>query len=339
MKIQQLVKKHANKTTITVIDTDSKPVVGVQVLLIAKNNTYFDSKTNTEGDAVFSNLRVKSYSVFLAHVNYPAYVVEEYFSDKDLSITLKKIDGLGSLIIADSTGYIPGLEGRLNPILDTSNRTYLYADNIAIDGGKNQPATFIIGEPVTLEDRNGVSVSVVFVKIQGDSSLLQYKKYSEEVSSTNFSDLKTLNLHMPAVSNVKSQEVNLNKNIASSVGLLERMTNNQTFAVVVGGLVLCLVLYLIYSVSGVDLNDPKQEKDQVVQSPTLSHENKVNVTGTNFAREGFSLNVPRGNKSSCVWTWVAGTASIPGSQITDSTSDVLNLHQFSANFLTEEILR
>ena len=71
-----------------------------------------------------------------------------------LKVTLASSENTGS-VVCMSTGYIPGeMEGRLNP--DTSNRTYLYADNIAIDGGKNQPATFKVNEPFELEDSNGV---------------------------------------------------------------------------------------------------------------------------------------------------------------------------------------
>ena len=32
----------------------------------------------------------------------------------------------GSIVIRQGTGHIPGLTGRLNPILDTLGRTYLY---------------------------------------------------------------------------------------------------------------------------------------------------------------------------------------------------------------------
>ena len=73
-----------------------------------------------------------------------------------------------------STGHIPGLEGRLNPILDTHRRTYLYADNIAINGGDQQPATFEVDVPFELEDSNGVVMQVRVLYIQGSTSLLQY---------------------------------------------------------------------------------------------------------------------------------------------------------------------
>lgn len=72
------------------------------------------------------------------------------------------------------TGYIPGLQGRLNPILDTNNRTYLYADNIAINGGQNQPVTFSVNTPCELEDCDGVVMEVTVLHIQGRTSLLQF---------------------------------------------------------------------------------------------------------------------------------------------------------------------
>ena len=73
-----------------------------------------------------------------------------------------------------TTGRIPGLEGRLNPKLDTNRRMYLYADNIAIDGGVQQPATFQVNVPFELEDSNGVVMQVRILHIQGRTSLLQY---------------------------------------------------------------------------------------------------------------------------------------------------------------------
>jgi hypothetical protein len=57
--------------------------------------------------------------------------------------------------------------------LDTSNRTYLYADNIAI-GGASQPTTFRVNEPFELEDANGVVTFVTVKLIAGRTSLLQY---------------------------------------------------------------------------------------------------------------------------------------------------------------------
>jgi hypothetical protein len=50
----------------------------------------------------------------------------------------------------------------------------LYADNIAVDGGKNQPVTFSINTPFELEDCDGVVMQVRVLHIQGRTSLLQF---------------------------------------------------------------------------------------------------------------------------------------------------------------------
>lgn len=59
-----------------------------------------------------------------------------------VQIIVRKLIYSGGTIpskIIQNTGYIPGLNRRLNPIYDSSHRMYLYADNIAIDGGVKQP--------------------------------------------------------------------------------------------------------------------------------------------------------------------------------------------------------
>ena len=77
---------------------------------------------------------------------------------------------------ADQTGFVPGLEGRINPILDTSNRTRMYATNVAIDGGKQQPAAFTVGgKPLNLVDAEGNERAVRVIAIAGQSSLLEYR--------------------------------------------------------------------------------------------------------------------------------------------------------------------
>jgi hypothetical protein len=111
--------------------------------------------------------------LLVAHPNFPGAIIHKWDPGEDLIVTLSSSDSTGSIIF-HSTGHIPGLQGRLNPILDTGNRTYLYADNIAINGGANQPATFVVDEPFELEDSNGVVMQVRVLHIQGRTSLIQY---------------------------------------------------------------------------------------------------------------------------------------------------------------------
>jgi len=75
-------------------------------------------------------------------------------------------------------GYIPDLERRLNPIVDTHGRAYLYADNIAVNDGKGQPATSEVDVPIELEDANGTIVFGTVKHIEVQVTLLQYTKRS-----------------------------------------------------------------------------------------------------------------------------------------------------------------
>ncbi len=79
----------------------------------------------------------------------------------------------------EGTGGLPGLAGRLNPILDHLDRMYLYAANIAIDEGSHQPVRFKLNQPLRLTDVNGVEWMVRFVEMIGKSALLEYEPVSQ----------------------------------------------------------------------------------------------------------------------------------------------------------------
>ena len=70
---------------------------------------------------------------------------------------------------------LPGLIGRLNPVLDNVDRMYLYATNVAIDDGRRQPVHFKLGEAMRLTDVHGSEWMVRFVEMTGNSSVLEYE--------------------------------------------------------------------------------------------------------------------------------------------------------------------
>lgn len=158
---------------VTVCSSDGKPIHDATVVAIADNGTTKEGRTDTHGIAVVSISTRRLYLLLVAHPEYPGAVVQSWDPKDDVAITLTATDNTGS-VVCMSTGYIAGLEGRLNPILDSANRTYLYADNIAIDGGKQQPVTFKVNEPFELEDSNGMIMEVRVLHIQARTSLLQY---------------------------------------------------------------------------------------------------------------------------------------------------------------------
>ena len=62
----------------------------------------------------------------------------------------------------------------MNPKLDSLGRTYLYTDNIVVNGGKqSQPVQFDLGENLLLEDVNDQIVYVRIVDISSQATLLE----------------------------------------------------------------------------------------------------------------------------------------------------------------------
>lgn len=160
-----------------VYDNESSPIVGGSVTMQADNGTIQCGKTDKDGRCCLEVQTRRLYRALIAHPYFPALIVEKVDPSCYVQYKLDKIDNVGSVIF-DSTGYIPGLQGRLNPICDSLNRTYLYAENIAINGGKPQPTYFTINEPIELEDVRGTVVYVTVQYISGRVSLLQFSRYS-----------------------------------------------------------------------------------------------------------------------------------------------------------------
>lgn len=63
----------------------------------------------------------------------------------------------------------------MNPIRDTHDRTYLYASNIAINQGRQQPVHFLLGEALRLTDADGREMFVRIVDIVGRCALVEYR--------------------------------------------------------------------------------------------------------------------------------------------------------------------
>jgi hypothetical protein len=158
---------------IKIKDVNGIPLKGTTITAIAENTTYKQADTDENGIATIDIQTRRLYTLLVTNEYFPGMIIEKWDPIKDLEISLQKTEKVGS-IICHSTCYIPGLSGRLNIILDTSFRTYLYAENIAINGGVQQPADFKVGEPFILEDSNGVIIQTTVKYIQGRTSLVEY---------------------------------------------------------------------------------------------------------------------------------------------------------------------
>jgi hypothetical protein len=163
------------------------PLPEVELLVLFPNKTWKHATTDENGkarvDLHTTHLPMTVYAAapgFAAHLEHdwvPAY--------GGMEIKMQSLQDGGSVIFPEATGYIPGLSGRLNPIRDTSDRTYLYASNIAINNGQQQPVHFIPGEDLRLTDADGRELTVRIIAIIGRSALIEYRPYSKGLSAVD----------------------------------------------------------------------------------------------------------------------------------------------------------
>lgn len=171
-----LKQKESQANCKVVVFSDNKmPIANSKVVLVADNGLYIHANTDKEGVAELLVPTHRNFTVLVSNSDYQSVIYENYDPIVDLEITIKHSNNIGSEI-SFSTFYINGLHGRLNPILDTVNRMYLYADNMAINGGEIQPATFTLNEAITVEDSASTVMKLYFRFIKGRVALVDYIK-------------------------------------------------------------------------------------------------------------------------------------------------------------------
>lgn len=156
-------------------------VPGVELLILFPNKTWKQTTTDENGVAqVDLHSTHLPMTVFAAATGYTAHLECEWVPAQGaLAIEMQSLPEGGAVIFPEAVGYLPGLSGRLNPIRDNHDRTSLYASNIAINGGKQQPVHFILGEDLRLTDTDGSELMVRIVAIVGRAALVEYRPYSK----------------------------------------------------------------------------------------------------------------------------------------------------------------
>ena len=171
--------------TVITAGSAGRPVAGADVLALFPNSTWKRAATDANGEATVdlysSHLPM---TVLVAAEGYAAHVERDWMPRvQALAVELERLPAGGSVIFPEATGGLPGLRGRVNPIRDTADRTYLYASNIAVNEGQQQPVHFLPGEELRLADADGNELWVRIVEIVGRSALVEYRAASADTLS------------------------------------------------------------------------------------------------------------------------------------------------------------
>ncbi len=173
----ELVPANATVT----VHSRGEPLAGIEVLALFPNKTWVRATTDEAGNAALDLYTAHMpMTIYAAGAGHAAGLERAWTPGRGgLLLGLEPLESGGAAIFAQGTGRLPGLRGRLNPIRDTSDRTCLYADNIAIDGGRQQPVPFRPGKPLRLTDAQGSELSVTVVYIIGRSALIEYRPFEQ----------------------------------------------------------------------------------------------------------------------------------------------------------------
>ncbi len=168
------------RVVITVRSAD-QPLPGADLLALFPSKTWKRAITDENGEATVDlHTTHLPMTVFASAPGYAAKLEREWLPSRGaLALELEALREGGSIIFPEATGHLPGLKGRLNPIRDAHDRTYLYTSSIAINQGEPQPVHFVPGEDLRLTDAEGAELLARIVDIVGRSALVEYRPYSD----------------------------------------------------------------------------------------------------------------------------------------------------------------
>ena len=157
------------------VSVAGRPLAGAQVVALYPNKTWMEETTDSFGRVAFGFHSELPITVFCAARGHGGRAAQNWRPPQPLSLQLEPLPMGGSVVFPQQTGHLPNLAGRLNPILDNLDRMYLYATNVSIDQGKQQPVHFKLNQSLRLTDVNGFEWMVRFIEMLGDSALLEYE--------------------------------------------------------------------------------------------------------------------------------------------------------------------
>lgn len=156
--------------------SDGMAVANASLLVAYPNGTYLTGRADADGNCPLELYRTdQEMKILVAAEGYlPFYDITAPGKRDIIELELEPSrDERNSLLFTQSAGYIPGVEGSLNPHKDG----YVYGDNLAINGRLAHPAApFEVGESLHLMDVFGVETTIKFLVVEGQFSLIEYTK-------------------------------------------------------------------------------------------------------------------------------------------------------------------
>jgi|Laugresp1bdmlbsn_1035097.scaffolds.fasta_scaffold23248_2 hypothetical protein len=164
------------KVAIKLVDDKGVPVENAQVAAILKSGAYQDALWDQASGFYKCEPTVQCIKVFAAAVGYEATVAKFPRDGGLFPMALKKSLTKNSSVIRRS-GVLPGVDGSVNPYLDSSGRTGIYTTKIGLESRGRpalQPLYFVINKPIEAVSSTGRPFKIWVVDITQEVSILEY---------------------------------------------------------------------------------------------------------------------------------------------------------------------
>ena len=170
----------ADDCPVVAVLAGGQPVSGADILALFPNRTWKRAVTSEHGEAVLDLHSVDvPLTVFVAVNGLSAHLERGWIpAERTLHVELNVLPGGGAVIFPEGQGTVPGLAGTLAPIRDTLDRTYVYTNNIVVDGSRQEPHSFVPGGDLHLTDAVGKERLVRILDVVGRSALVEYRPRS-----------------------------------------------------------------------------------------------------------------------------------------------------------------
>ncbi len=159
-----------------------RPIAGADILALFPDRTWKRAVTAEHGEVMLDLHSVDvRMTVFVAVEGFSARLERGWIpAERALHVELDALPGGGAVILPEGQGAVPGLAGRLEPIRDNHDRTYVYTTSLAINGSRREPHSFVPGEDLRLTDAGGRERLVRILDVIGRPALVEYRPLSAE---------------------------------------------------------------------------------------------------------------------------------------------------------------
>ena len=164
------------KIAVKLVDDAGVPVKGAQVSAILKSGAYQDALWDKVSGHYKCEPTEQCIKVFAAAVGHEATVARFPRDGGEFPMVLKKSPTKNSAVIHRS-GFLPGIDGSINPILDNSSRTYIYTRKIGLEHKSRpalQPLYFSLNKPIDAVSPTGRNFKIWVIDITQQVSVVEY---------------------------------------------------------------------------------------------------------------------------------------------------------------------